>query len=188
MLVSIALSLALPYIGLEPNEILTASLESLSVSWFLFFLAILLYTGESLWFLKLYFRFINFGAIFFSSPFQVLSLSLSLSLSFIVSVWFLFELILDYFGSKNLSLYQNTILAMQITDWFYPLHLFDPDWFTLVQFGQFSPICSIWLTSIYIGPLWSIPSNLVHLGLFGPIWSISDQFGPIQCTYLRMGK
>ena len=174
MLVSIALSLALPYIGSEPNEILTASLESLSVSWFLFFLAILLYTGESLWFLKLYFRFINFGAIFFSSPFQVLSLSLS----FIVSVWFLFELILDYFGSKNLSLYQNTILAMQITDWFCPLHLFDLDWFTLVQFGQFSPICSIWLTSIYIGPLWSIPSNLVHLGLFGPI----------QCTYLRMGK
>ena len=86
---------------------------------------------------------------------------------------------------------------MQITDRFGPLHLFGPDWFTLVQFGQFSPICSIWLTSIYIGPLWSIPSNLVHsvyLGLFGPIWSIwsiwsiSDQFGPIQLPYLRMRK
>ena len=165
MLVSIALSLALPYIGSEPNEILTASLESLSVSWFLFFLAILLYTGESLWFLKLYFRFINFGAIFFSSPFQVLSLSLSLSLSFIVSVWFLFELILYYFLCKNLSLYQNTILAMQATDQFGPLHLFGPDQSTLVHFSpirSIRPICSIWSTLTYFGPcfqIWSIQST-----------------------------
>ena len=61
-----------------------------------------------------------FSVIFFSSQIQVVYLSL------IVLVWFLFELIL--FESKNLSLFQNTILAMLITNYnsvyFGPLHLF----------------------------------------------------------------
>ena len=46
---------------------------------------------------------------------KFLLFSLSLSLSFSLLVWvglILFELALDYFGSNNLSLYQNTILAL----------------------------------------------------------------------------
>ena len=98
---------------------------------FLFFLATLLYIDESLWFLKLYFGFICFVVVFFSSPLQVVSLSLSLSLSLIVLIWFLFELILDYFGSENLSLYQNAILAMLITDR-HSVHLINSIWFGLL--------------------------------------------------------
>ena len=113
---------------------------------FLFFLATLLYIDESLWFLKLYFGFICFAVVFFSSPLQVVSLSLSL----IVLIWFFFELIFDYFGSKNLSLYQNAILAMLITDrhsvHFGPPHQFDLIRSTLVHFGQF------WSNSFYFGP------------------------------------
>ena len=62
-------------------------------------------------FLKLYFGFICFGVVFFNFPLQVAYFSL-------LQFWFnfLFELILDYFGSKNLNLYQNLILAMLITD------------------------------------------------------------------------
>ena len=122
------------------------------LSWFfLFFLATLLYIDESLWFLKLYFEFIRFGVVFFSSPLQLVSLSLSL----IVSAWFLFELILNYFGSKNLSLYHNTILAMltnQHSVHFGPLHLFVP----------FQSI------SIYFGP---IRSTLIHFRSFSSIRS-----------------
>ena len=112
--------------------------HSLSL-FFLFFLTTLLYINESLYFLKLYLGFIRFGVVLFSSPLQVVSLSLSLSLSLLVSILFLFELILDYFGSKNLSLYHNTILAMLIIDQhsvhFGPLHLFGPVWSTSIYFG-----------------------------------------------------
>ena len=82
--------------------ILSLSL-SLSLN-FLLFLITLLYIDELLWFLKLYFRFICLGVIFFSSLLQIV-LSLSLSFSLIVLVGLiLFELALDYFGSNNLSL------------------------------------------------------------------------------------
>ena len=176
-----------------------------------------------MWFLKLYFGFICFGIVFFSSPLQVLSLSLSLSLSLTVSVWFLFELILDYFGSKNLSLYKNTILTVLIIDQhsvhfilFWPLYLFCSIRFTLIHFGlpqstsvqlgsfgQFSLFVlfdSLWAILVHFsqfGPIQLIRSiqstsvYLIHLGLLGPlrpIWSISNHFGPIWCTYLRMGK
>ena len=133
------------------------------LSWFfLFFLATLLYIDESLWFLKLYFEFIRFGVVFFSSPLQVVSLSLSL----IVSAWFLFELILNYFGSKNLSLYHNTILAMltnQHSVHFGPLHLFVPfQSISIYRFNLFQ------FTSVLFGLLWS---TLGHLVLFGLLWS-----------------
>ena len=87
---------------------------SLSLDFFLFFLAILLYIDDHLWFYKLWFWVIRFGVVFFSSPLQVVSLSLSLKFDLFI---YFFELILDYFGSKNLILYPNTILAMLITDW-----------------------------------------------------------------------
>ena len=69
-----------------------------------------------------------------------------------------------------------------------------------VHFGLYLFICSTLIKSVLFRPIWSITSNLVHStqfsqhGLFGPfrsiwsIWSISDHFGPIQCTYLRIGK
>ena len=106
---------------------------------------------------------------FFSSPLQIVYLSL------IFLVWFLFELILDYFRSKNLSLYQKPILAMLITDRhsFY----FSQFWSTSVQLGllvyfsKFSPIRSYLIHSVYFGhfgPVRSIPFNLVHSVYFGP--------------------
>ena len=114
--------------------------------------------------------------IFYFPITSSISLSLSLSLSLLVSVWFLFELILDYFGSKNLSLYKNTIQTMLIINQhsvhfnlFWPLYLFGSIRFTLVHFGppqstlvqfgpfgQFSPIqsiCSIWFTLVHFGSL-----------------------------------
>ena len=120
---------------------------SLSLSLdFLFFLATLLYIDELLWFLKLYLGIIHFGVVFFSSPLQLEYLSL------IVLIWFLFELILNYFGSKNLSLYQNTILTMLIT----ARHL--------VHFIQFGPIRS---TLVQLGPL-------IYFGQFSLLWSIQS--------------
>ena len=43
---------------------------------FYYFFSTLFYIDESLWFLKLYFWFIHFGAIFFSYPSKVISLSM----------------------------------------------------------------------------------------------------------------
>ena len=117
------------------------------------------------------------------------------TLSIIALAWFLFELIFDYFWSKNLSLYQNTILAILITDrnsiHFGPLHQFGPVqstsihfyqfWPNLIYFGQFSPIWSIRsiqstlvilvLFSPFC-PIWSIRSNLAHSVHFSPLQSI----------------
>ena len=150
---------------------------------------------------------------FVSSPLQVVSLCLSLSL-LIVSILFLFDLILNYFGSKNLSLYQNTILAMLITNqnsvhfslfWsvsiqlgpFYLLRSIQSNLVHLVHFGIFLFIHSTLIKSILFGPIWSITPNSIQFGPFCPnqsiqsiwsIWSISDHFSPIQCTYLRKGK
>ena len=86
-------------------------------------------------FLKLYFGFICFGVVFFNFPLQVAYFSL-------LQFWFnfLFELILDYFGSKNLNLYQNTIMATN----------------TSVQFGLLQ---SNSVYSIHVGPFGSIRSN-----------------------------
>ena len=95
---------------------------------------------------KSLFWFIYFGAGFFSSLSQVLSLSLPLSLSLSLSYlcfdyyFFFFELILSYFESKNLNLYQNTILVMLITD-LHQVH-FGQVWYTLVYSVHFSPIRS----------------------------------------------
>ena len=53
----------------------TFSLEMVVIQFFFFFfsffLANLLYIDELLWFLELYFRFICFGVVFFSSPSQI---------------------------------------------------------------------------------------------------------------------
>ena len=116
---------------------------------------------------------------FFSSPLQIVYLSL------IFLVCFLFELILDYFRSKNLSLYQKPILAMLITDRhsFY----FSQFWSTSVQLGllvyfsKFSPIRSIRSNSVLF---WSIRSTLVILVLFGPFRSIWF----IQSTLVHLVK
>ena len=154
---------------------------SLSISSFLFFPATLLYIDESLWFLKLYFVFICFGVVFFSFPSQVVSLSLK------VLVWFLFELILDYFGRKNFNFYQNTILVILITVR-HSVHLINPIWFGLLQstLVNFGPIQS---TSIQLGSfrlLRSNQSNSVQFSPFGLLWSIrsylvhSVQSGPYQ--------
>ena len=84
-----------------------------SLSWFF----ILTCNSTLYWWINVTFKNLiwvhMFWCCIFSSPLQVLSLSLSLSLSFGL---IFFELILDYFGSKNLSLFLNTILAMLITD------------------------------------------------------------------------
>ena len=124
--------------------------------------------------------------------------------SIIALAWFLFELIFDYFWSKNLSLYQNTILAILITyrnsiD-FGPLHQFGlvqststhfcQFWPNLIYFSQFNPIWSIQsikstlvilvLFSPFC-PIWSIRPTSVQFGLFGPFQSTSIysiQFGP----------
>ena len=128
---------------------------------------------------------------FFSSPLQIVYLSL------IFLVWFLFELILDYFRSKNLSLYQKPILAMLITDRhsFY----FSQFWSTSVQLGllvyfsKFSPIRSIRSNSVLFDPfglLWSFWSCSVHsvqFGSFSLLWSIQSTFiYSVHTVYLRL--
>ena len=113
--------------------------------------------------------------IFFSSPLQIV---LSLSLLVLVGL-ILFELILDYFGSNNLSLYQNTILAMLRTDqhsvYFSQFHQFGLVRSTSVHFGKF------WSNSVYFGLLQFNWVHLVYFDQFSPIqsiWSISVKFGP----------
>ena len=128
---------------------------------------------------------------FFSSPLQIVYLSL------IFLVWFLFELILDYFRSKNLSLYQKPILAMLITDRhsFY----FSQFWSTSVQLGllvyfsKFSPIRSIRSNSVLFDPfglLWSFWSCSVHsvqFGSFSLLWSIqSTSIYSVYTVHLRL--
>ena len=128
---------------------------------------------------------------FFSSPLQIVYLSL------IFLVWFLFELILDYFRSKNLSLYQKPILAMLITDRhsFY----FSQFWSTSVQLGllvyfsKFSPIRSIRSNSVLFDPfglLWSFWSCSVHsvqFGSFSLLWSIQSTFiYSVHTVHLRL--
>ena len=83
-----------------------------SLSWFF----ILTCNSTLYWWINVTFKNLiwvhMFWCCIFSSPItSTLSLSLSLSFGLIF-----FELILDYFGSKNLSLFLNTILAMLITD------------------------------------------------------------------------
>ena len=117
--------------------------------------------------------------------------------SIIALAWFFFELIFDYFWSKNLSLYQNTILAILITyrnsiD-FGPLHQFGlvqststhfcQFWPNLIYFSQFNPIWSIQsikstlvilvLFSPFC-PIWSIRPTSVQFGLFGPFQSLQS--------------
>ena len=128
---------------------------------------------------------------FFSSPLQIVYLSL------IFLVWFLFELILDYFRSKNLSLYQKPILAMLITD----RHsvYFSQFWSTSVQLGllvyfsKFSPIRSIRSNSVLFDPfglLWSFWSCSVHsvqFGSFSLLWSIQSTFiYSVHTVHLRL--
>ena len=128
---------------------------------------------------------------FFSSPLQIVYLSL------IFLVWFLFKLILDYFRSKNLSLYQKPILAMLITDRhsFY----FSQFWSTSVQLGllvyfsKFSPIRSIRSNSVLFDPfglLWSFWSCSVHsvqFGSFSLLWSIQSTFiYSVHTVHLRL--
>ena len=83
-----------------------------------------------------------------------------------------------------MSLYQNTIFAILITDW-HSVHSISVHFINLVRFGllqstsvYFNWIRSIRSTAIQFGPLVnSVHFDLfgpitVHLGLFSPIWSI----------------
>ena len=120
-----------------------------------------------------------------------LSLSLSLSLSFWFDFFFFFfELILVYFVSKNLSLYQNTILVMLFTDqhsvYFGPLHLFGP--FVLLQsnsvnFSPFGSLRSTLVNLVQFCPLQYGPSNSVHSVYLGLIWSIRSMWSSL--VYFR---
>ena len=100
----------------------------------------------------------------------------SLSLSHIVLVGLiLFELKLDYFGSKNLSLYQNTIyrsifgLFRSTSSIRSGLVYFSKFWSNSIKFGSirsFGLLQSIWPNSIHFclfGPLRSIRFTLVYL-------------------------
>ena len=101
--------------------------------------------------------------------------------------FFFFELILYYFGIKNLSLYQNTILAMLITNWhLVNFGLFSPVRSTLVYYSLFRSnsiyfipirsiwsIQSIWFSSIYFGPS-------IYFGLVRSTSVHSIQFGPFS--------
>ena len=108
---------------------------------------------------------------------------------------------LDYFGSMNLSLYQNTVLAMLIIDQ-HSIHFslsqstssiwLDLVYFsalrsilvqfsllrsTLVQSGPFSLLRSILLYLVNFSPIWSICSTLIQFVPFSPL-IYSVQFGP----------
>ena len=146
---------------------------------------------------------------FCSFYFLVRHYNYSLSLSHFL-VWFLFfffELKLVYFVSKNLSLYQNIILVMLITDqhlvYFGPHHLFGP--FVLLQsnlvnFSPFGSLRSTLVNLVLFCPLQSSPSNSVHSVYLGLIWSIQSMWSSLVYLvysrslqsnlmyYLRMGK
>ena len=95
-----------------------------------------------------------------------------------VLVWFLFELILDYFGSKDLNLYQNTILAILITDR-HSVHFINLIWISLLQ-STLVNCGPIWCTSVHLSSIRSIRStsvNLVQFNQFQSIRSTSVQFG-----------
>ena len=121
--------------------------------------------------------------------------SLSLSVFGMISFFF-FELKLVYFVSTNLSLYQNIILVMLITDqhlvYFGPLHLFGP--FVLLQsnlvnFSPFGSLRSTLVNLVLFCPLQSslLRSNLVHtVHVVYLVYSRSLQSNVVY--YLRMGK
>ena len=171
---------------------------------FLFFLATLLYIDESLWFLKLYFGFICFVVVFFSSPLQVVSLSLSLSHSFDlifvwVNTWLFWKWEFEFISKCNLGYADNRST-------FGPFRSTSSIRFDSVYFSSFQSILVQFVllrsTSVQLSPfglLWSIQSNLVYLVLFGPfspirsilLWSIwscsvhSVYFAPIWSRSLR---
>ena len=109
--------------------------------------------------------------------------------SLIVLVWFLFELILDYFGRKNFNFYQNTILVILITVR-HSVHFINPIWFGLLQstLVNFGPIQS---TSIQLGPfrlLRSNQSNLVQFSPFNLLWSIRSYLvHSVHTNVLKIG-
>ena len=141
---------------------------------------------------------IHIGVVFFSFPSQLVSLLP------IVLIWFLFELILSYFGSDNWIWIRNlklkTIVIKKKRKETYQIgHV----WSTLVYLVYFSPFRSIQstlFTSVEFGPLPFIMSNSVYFGLFSPfgphlsnsVYSVHfvhfGPFGLIRCTYLRMKK
>ena len=153
--------------------------------------------SHTLFCLKLYFRLMNLilihiGVVFFSFSSRLVSLLP------IVLIWFLFELILSYFGSDNWIWIRNlklkTIVIKKKRKETYQI---GPVWSTLVHFGPFNLLCSLPSNLVHFGSLWS---NSVYFGLFSPfgphlsnsVYSVhSVHFGPfglIRCTYLRMKK
>ena len=171
--------------------------------WYLFYMKNTLLKRPVLLGFKLYFRLMNLilihiGVVFFSFSSQLVSLLP------IVLIWFLFELILSYFGSDNWIWIRNlklkTIVIKKKRKETYQIgHV----WSTLVYLVYFSPFRSIQstlFTSVEFGPLRFIMSNSVYFGLFSPfgphlsnsVYSVHfvhfRPFGLIRCTYLRMKK
>ena len=156
--------------------------------------------SHTLFCLKLYFRLMNLilihiGVVFFSFSSQLVSLLP------IVLIWFLFELILSYFGSDNWIWIRNlklkTIVIKKKRKETYQI---GPVWSTLVYpvyFGPFRSIQSTLFTSFQFGPLRFIMVQFSLLRSIQPIWSTFIQFGMfgpfcpfglIRCTSLRMKK
>ena len=130
--------------------------------------------------LKLYFRLMNLiliyiGVVFFSFSSQLVSLLP------IVLIWFLFELILSYFGSDNWIWIRNLKLkTIVIKKKRKETCQIGPVWSTLVYpvyFGPFQSIQSTLFTSVQFGPLRFIMVQFSLLRSIQPIWSTFIQFG-----------
>ena len=91
---------------------------SLSLSLYIYiYIYILFYNFTSGWWIIVFFIIYYFGLIQFGSVFDFLSfLSQVFSLPLLAFVWlfFFWDIILSYFGSEILNLYQNTMLAMYL--------------------------------------------------------------------------
>ena len=122
--------------------------------------------SHTLFCLKLYFRLMNLiliyiGVVFFSFSSQLVSLLP------IVLIWFLFELILSYFGSDNWIWIRNLKLKTIVIKKKKKGNISNRS--CLVYFGL-------------SGLLWSISVHSIYFVHFRPIWSTSVHYGPIQST------
>ena len=143
--------------------------------WYLFYMKNTLLKRPVLLGFKLYFRLMNLilihiGVVFFSFSSQLVSLLP------IVLIWFLFELILSYFGSDNwiwiINLKLKTIVIKKKRKEIYQI---GPVWSTLVYpvyFGPFRSIQSTLFTSVQFGPLRFIMVQFSLLRSIQPIWYI----------------
>ena len=123
-----------------------------------------------LWIYKLYFGFICFGVVFFSSPLQVVPLSYSFNFIFVwVNTWLFWKKEFEFISRHNLG-YANYILVFDLFQSIL-VHFIYLVWFYLFQSNSVH-LDLIRSTSVQLGLLCSIQSNLVHLVHFGLFQSI----------------